>query len=158
MKVVEENFRQLLQKVLCLWRKQIFVYIDEDFAINWIHPKFLSLLMTGIIRIGVTERGSFKKIFGSSAYPALQRLLPLTNSEFTVHMQNQLIAPLSVIPMFYIKYLTMHKVHMHAGAIRQLLYGCAYVRGIIHSLKLVDHPPVHTHKPYNNLHLKQAHV
>ena len=61
MKVVEENFRQLLQKVLCLWRKQIFVYIDEDFAINRIRPKFLSLLMTGIIRIGVTERGSFKK-------------------------------------------------------------------------------------------------
>ena len=85
--------------------------------------------MTGIIRICVTKRGSFKKIFGSSAYPALQRLLPLTNSEFTVHMQNQLIAPLSDIPMFYIKYLTMHKVHMHAGAIRQLLYGCAYVRG-----------------------------
>ena len=40
--------------------------------------------------------------------------------------------PLSDIPMFYIKYLTMHKVHMHAGAIRQLLYGCAYVREIIH--------------------------
>ena len=34
MKVVEESFRQLLQKVWCLWRKQIFVYIDEDFAIN----------------------------------------------------------------------------------------------------------------------------
>ena len=61
MKVVEENFRQLLQKVLCLWRKQIFVYIDEDFAINGIHPKFLSLLLTGITRIGVTERGSFRK-------------------------------------------------------------------------------------------------
>ena len=60
MKVVEENFRQLLQKVLCLWRKQIFVFIDEDFAINLIRPKFLSLLMTGIICIGVTERGSFK--------------------------------------------------------------------------------------------------
>ena len=60
MKVVEENFRQP-QKVLCLWHKQIFVYIDEDFAINWIRPKFLSLLMTGIIRKGVTERGSFKK-------------------------------------------------------------------------------------------------
>ena len=29
--------------------------------------------------------------------------------------------------MFYAKYLTMHKMHMHAGAIRQLLYGCAYV-------------------------------
>ena len=61
MKVEEENFRQLLQKVLCLCCIQIFVYIDKDFAINWIRPKFLSLLMTGIIRIGVTERGSFKK-------------------------------------------------------------------------------------------------
>ena len=37
------------------------MYIDEDFAINLIRPKFLSLLMTGIIRIGVAERGSFKK-------------------------------------------------------------------------------------------------
>ena len=61
MKVVEENFRQLLLKVLCLWHKQIFVYIDEDFAINWIRTKFLILLMTGIIRVGVTERGSYKK-------------------------------------------------------------------------------------------------
>ena len=25
----------------------------------------------------------------------------------------------------------MYKVHMHAGAIRKLLYGCAYVREII---------------------------
>ena len=61
MKIVEENLRQLLQKFLCLWLKQIFVYLDEDFAIHWFRPKFLSLLMTGIIRIGVTERGSFKK-------------------------------------------------------------------------------------------------
>ena len=61
MEVEEENFRQLQQKVWCLWRKQIFVYIDEDFAINWICLKFLSLLLTGKIRIGVTERGSFKK-------------------------------------------------------------------------------------------------
>ena len=28
--------------------------------------------------------------------------------------------------MFDIKYPTMHKVHMHTGAIRKLLYGCAY--------------------------------
>ena len=47
----------------------------------------------------------------------------------------------------------MHSVHMRAGAIRQLLYGCAYVREIIHSLKLVDYLPVHTNKPYNNLYL-----
>ena len=61
MKVVEETFGQLLQKVLRLGRNQIFVYIDEDFAINWIRPKFLSLLLTGNVPIGVTERGSFKK-------------------------------------------------------------------------------------------------
>ena len=52
MNVVEENFRQLLQQVFCLWCKEIFVYIDEDFAINWMRPKFLSLLMTCIIRKG----------------------------------------------------------------------------------------------------------
>ena len=63
-----------------------------------------------------------------------------------------IIAHLSDIQMFYIKYLTMYKLHMHAGAIRKLLYGCAYEREIIHSLKLVDYLPVHTHKPYNNLH------
>ena len=51
----------------------------------------------------------------------------------------------------------MHKVYMHAGAIRQLLYGCTYVREIIHSLKLVDYSPVHTHKPYNNLHVEPPH-
>ena len=28
----------------------------------------------------------------------------------------------------------MYNVHMHAGAIRKLLYGCVYVREIIHSL------------------------
>ena len=63
----------------------------------------------------------------------------------------ELIAHLCDIPMFYIKYITMQKVHTHAGAIRQLLYVCAYVREIIHSLKLVDYFPVHTHKPYNNM-------
>ena len=50
--------------------------------------------MTGIIRIGVAERGSFKNIrkrciFRSSK--AVQNMkLPLTYSEFTVHMQNRL--------------------------------------------------------------------
>ena len=61
--------------------------------------------------------------------------------------QNIFIAPLSDIQMFYIKYLTMYKMHMHAGVISKLLYGCAYVQKIIHSLKLVDYLPVHTHKP-----------
>ena len=59
--VVEETVHQLLQKVWCLWRKQIVVYIDEHFAINCIHPKFLSILLTDKIRIGVTERGGLKR-------------------------------------------------------------------------------------------------
>ena len=97
MKVVEENFRQLLQKVLCLWRKQIFVYIDEDFAKNRIRPQFLSLLLTGITRIGMTERGSFKKNIRKRCISRPSKSvhnikLPLTYSEFTMHMQNQLTA------------------------------------------------------------------
>ena len=93
MKVVEENFRQLLQKILCLWRKQIFVYIDEDFAINEIRPKFLSLLSTGITRIGVTERGISGRRCISRSSKAVQNIkLPLTCSGYTVHLQNQLKA------------------------------------------------------------------
>ena len=46
--------------------------------------------MTGIIRIGVTERGSFKTY--SEAVHILQRLCITSYSEFTVHMQNQLKA------------------------------------------------------------------
>ena len=44
--------------------------------------------MTGIIRIGVTERGSFKKY--SEAVHILQRLCITSYLEFTAHMQNQL--------------------------------------------------------------------
>ena len=50
----------------------------------------------------------------------MPRLLKLqSESEFIV--LTLIIAPLSDIPMFYIKYLTLHKLHMHAGEIRQLL-------------------------------------
>ena len=56
--------------------------------------------------------------------------------------------------MFYIKYLTMFKVHRHthAGAIRKLLYGCAFVREIIHSLSEWIISRTNT-QPCNNLHL-----
>ena len=57
------------------------------------------------------------------------------------HVYVYLLHLLGDIPMFYIKYIIMHKVQMQAGAIRQLLYVCAYVREIIHSLKLVDYLP-----------------
>ena len=38
--------------------------------------------------------------------------------------------------MSYIKYLTMYRVHMNAGAVRKLLHGCVYVQEIIHKLSL----------------------
>ena len=57
MKVVEETFGQLLQMVWCLWLKRIFVYIDEDFEINKIRPKFLSLLLTSKNLYGHDRKG-----------------------------------------------------------------------------------------------------
>ena len=53
--------------------------------------------MTGIIRIGVTERGSFQKYSEAVHIPFFigymhNIKLPLTYSEFTVHKQNQLKA------------------------------------------------------------------
>ena len=52
--------------------------------------------MTGMIRIGVTERGSFKKYSEAVHIPSSKAVhnikLPLTHSEFTMHMQNQLKA------------------------------------------------------------------
>ena len=56
--------------------------------------------MTGIIRIGVTERGSCTNIRKLCIFPFFKAVynikLPLTYSEFTVHMQNQLKAGLFV--------------------------------------------------------------
>ena len=53
--------------------------------------------MTGIIRIGVTERGSFKKhnrkrCISRSSKAVHSIKLSLTYSEYTVHMQNHLKA------------------------------------------------------------------
>ena len=52
--------------------------------------------MTGIICIGVTERGSFNHIrercISRSSKAVHNIKLPLTYSEFTVHVQNQLKA------------------------------------------------------------------
>ena len=50
--------------------------------------------------------------------------------------------------MFNIKYLAMHKVHMHAGVISKLLNDFASVQVIIHFLKLVDYLSIKTHKPH----------
>ena len=60
MKLVED-FLTISPKGLVLVVQTVFVYIAEDFAINYIRPKFLSLLLTVKIRIGVAEKGSLKK-------------------------------------------------------------------------------------------------
>ena len=74
MEVVEKNKRQFLHRIRSLWRKHIFVYKDEEFAINGIQPKFLSLLLTGKFRRGVTERVRLKRIFTSGEQTVIQRL------------------------------------------------------------------------------------
>ena len=74
MNVVQENKRQFLQKVQSFWRKKIFVYIDEEFAINGIQPNFLSLLLTGKFRRGLTEKVCLKRIFTRGEYTVIQRL------------------------------------------------------------------------------------
>ena len=62
-----------------------------------------------------------------------------------IHTSSILIAPLSDIRMFYIRYLTTHKA---------VIVWCVRMYGkIIHSLELVDYLPVDTHKPNNNLHM-----
>ena len=54
-------------------------------------------------------------------------------SAFVIHYM-KIMAPLIDIPMFNIKYLAMHKVQMHTGAISKLLHGFASVRVINHLL------------------------
>ena len=74
MKVVEKNKRQFLQKVPSLWRKQIFVHKDEDFAKHWIQPKFQSRLLTDKFRIVVTKRVHLKIIFTRGICTVIQWL------------------------------------------------------------------------------------
>ena len=69
MKVVEETFRQLLQIIWCLWLKQLFVYTDEDFKINSILPRFLSLILTGKNSYRRDRKGYSQRIFVSGTYP-----------------------------------------------------------------------------------------
>ena len=81
------------------------------------------------------------------------RIVEINNNKLTLYIMIlnvqcpilNLIAPLSDIPMHYTKDLTLYRVHIRAGAIKKLMYGCAFVREIIHELKLVDYLPVHTH-------------
>ena len=75
--------------------------------------------------------------------------MALFHTQTRRHMIKDLIAPFIDIPMFNIKYLSMHKEQMHAGALSKLLYGFASVWVIIHLLKLMDYLPVKTSKPYN---------
>ena len=74
MEVVQKDKRHFLNEVRSLWRKQIFVYIDEEFGISGIHPKFLSLLLTGKFLRGVTEMVRLKRILTSGEYTVIQRL------------------------------------------------------------------------------------
>ena len=66
MKVVQENKRQFLQKVQSLWRQQIYVYIDEEFAINRFQTKFLGLLLTGKFFVEACQKGFISKEYSQA--------------------------------------------------------------------------------------------
>ena len=51
-----------------------FCVKDEEFAINGIQPKFLSLLLTGKFCRGVTERVHLKRLFTSGEYTVIWQL------------------------------------------------------------------------------------
>ena len=59
-------------KGLVLGAKTDFEYIDKDFAIHLVRPKFLNLLMTDKICMGMAERGSFKKYSEAVHIPFLK--------------------------------------------------------------------------------------
>ena len=53
----------------------VCTYVDEEFAINGIQPKFrIGLLLTGKYRRGVTERVPLKRILAIGEYNVIQRL------------------------------------------------------------------------------------
>ena len=66
-KVVGKN----LQRSEVCGSKQIFVHIDEDFAIYIIQPNFL---LTGKYRRGAAERDRLKRILTSGEYTVIQLL------------------------------------------------------------------------------------
>ena len=105
------------------------MYIDEDFAINCLRPKFLSLLRTGIICIRVTEWGSSKKnirkrCIARSSKAVHSIKLTITYSEFTVHIKNQLKAGSFVGTNAGLS----HEVHFfsHARAMKGTVLRCPY--------------------------------
>ena len=64
-----------------------------------------------------------------------------------------ILSDIQFFPLNISRYIKCTCMLVQSGAIRTLLYVCAYVQEIIHSLNHVDYLPVHIHRPYNNLHL-----
>ena len=74
MKVARKKCAPISPKSLKFVAQTNFVYIDEEFAINGIQPKVLSLQLTGKFCRGVTERVRIKRIFPICEYTIIQRM------------------------------------------------------------------------------------
>ena len=72
--ICREKLAPISPKGPRLWCKFIFVYTDEDLAINWVQPNFLSLLLTDKFRRCVPERVPFKWIVTRGEYTVIQWL------------------------------------------------------------------------------------
>ena len=66
--VVQKYKHQFLKEVQSLWCKQIYVYIDKEFAINGFQAKVLSLILTGKFCRGVKNLARLRRILTGSEY------------------------------------------------------------------------------------------
>ena len=133
-KIVQKNQRQFLQKVWSLWHNLIFVYIDEDFAINWIQPNFLSLLLTGKYRRGVAKRVRLKGIPTTGEYTVIQRLCIAKSRR--LHTQN-----LPWICRIYFEY-----DHLYVQKLEFCMTFQVYLVRVLQNGRFWDDPTSLTHK------------
>ena len=73
-----------LEMVGSLWFKQILVYIDEDFTINWTQSNYLSPVLTGKFCRGVAEKVHLKRIFTGGEYAVIHSKRIFTSGGYTV--------------------------------------------------------------------------
>ena len=83
-----------------------------------INSKSIALIITPLVSLMTSQCQKYDAMGISSA---MVKSCKDMTEETISGMLSVIIARLSDIPMFYVQYLTMH---MHAGVIRQLLYGC----------------------------------
>ena len=66
--VVQKYKHRFLKEVQSLWCKQMYVYIDKEFAISGFKAKVLILILTGKFCRGVKNMARLRRILTGSEY------------------------------------------------------------------------------------------